>query len=175
MKLEVTDVIAYPVDVVFAAFRDNLSELAEYLEAIERINVLSRETDGDTMHVVSIWESKIKFPGPVEKIIPQGVRSYRDVAAWHADRHCVEWRIEIPVLTEAIDAHGINTFVAKGDKTEMSIRGEINIDAGKIKGVPSFLARSVVPTITKFVVSTVKKNMVAGNRGMERFLAGRRG
>jgi len=174
MKLEVTDVIAYPVDEVFAAFRDHMTELAAYLEAIEKITVLSRETDGDTTHIVSIWESKIKFPGPVEKMIPQGVRSYRDVADWHAQRHTVDWRIEIPVLTEAVDAHGTNTFVAKGTKTEMSIRGEINIDPKKIKGVPTILARQIVPTVTKVVVSTVKKNMVEGNRGLERYLAATR-
>jgi hypothetical protein len=171
MKLQVTDTINYPVDQVFPVFRDKMPELVPFLDAIGNIDVLSRETGGDAMHVVSIWTSTINFPGPIEKMIPKGTRSYKDIATWHADQLAVEWRIEVPIVTEAVNAHGRNHFEAKGDKTVMHIVGEIDINPAKLKGIPTIVAKRIVPTITKFVLQNVEKNLVQVNRGVERFLA----
>ncbi|MDP8223548.1 MAG: DUF2505 family protein [Candidatus Lernaella stagnicola] len=175
MKLEVDDVIDFPLDEVYPAFRDHTEELANYLEAIERIEVQSRQVDGDHVHIVSIWTSKLKFPGPIEKFIPKGARQYTDTATWHSDKHTVEWNIDISVLRKAVSARGANSFEAHGEnQTLMKIRGDIDIDPSKIPGVPTMLVKRVLPTIIKFIVQNVEKNMKQGNRSIERYLTSRR-
>ncbi len=175
MKIEVNDVIKYPVDDVFAAFRDRLEDLSAYLDAIEKITVLSREEKGDKLHVVSLWESKITFPGPIEKLIPMNARRYTDNATWNNDENSVDWRIELAFFTEAIRAEGQNRFEPHGEFTMLKIRGEIDVDPRKITGVPTIVAKRIVPTIVKVIVGNVEKNMKLANRGIERYLAAQPG
>jgi hypothetical protein len=40
--------------------------------------------------------------------------------------------------------------------------------------VPTFLAKQFIPTIEKFLSSTITKNFKEGNRGIERYLAAKK-
>lgn len=173
MEFTVTDTIRYPLEKVYAAMRDNLPELAAFYSNIERITLESRDEKGPIVHQVAQWEAKAKLPGPLEKLVPLNGRRWKDVATWDAGAHTVEWRITVPVFTEAVSVSGLNRFAADGANTRMTINGRIVIDPKKLTGIPTILAKQFVPTIEKFVVSSVQKNLVEGNRGLERFLAGR--
>jgi hypothetical protein len=172
MDFEVTDILAFPRDQVFEAFRDRMEELPNYLANIAKITLLSREErKGQEVHQVALWEAKVTLPGPLEKLAPESARKWKDIATWRTSSYSVEWRVEPPIFTEAVDVHGVNTFVPEGDRTKMTIRGALNINASKLKGVPTLLARQLIPPLERFVVSTIKKNFIEGNRGIERYLA----
>jgi len=170
MKFETSDILEFPLKDVFAAFRDKMAELPNFLENIDKITLISREDQGDEVHMVSIWEAKVQLPGPLEKLAPQSSRTWRDSAVWRTSEYSVTWRTEPAMFTEAVDVHGKNFFTAEGKHTKITLGGEITIDPKKIRGIPTILARQFAPTIEKFVVSSVKKNFVEGNRGWERYL-----
>jgi hypothetical protein len=174
MKFETSDTLAYPLKDVFAAFRDKMLELPKFLTNIEKITMVSREEKNDEVHQVSIWEAKVKLPGPLEKLAPQSGRTWKDIATWRTSNHTVEWRTVMSIFTEAIDVHGLNSFEADGKNTKITLRGDLTIDPKKLRGIPTILARGLVPTVERFVVSTVQKNFVEGNRAWERYFAAKK-
>lgn len=171
MKYEVSDVIDHSVDKVFAAFRDHITDLVQYLPNIEQITIRERREEGDQVHVTAHWQAKINLPGPASKLIPERDRGWEDIATWNNDKLTVDWKFVIPAFPNAIKMGGTNSFVAEGDHTLMTIKGESKIDYSKIPGVPNFVLKRVVPTIEKIAFAALKPNMLKVNRGVEKFLA----
>ncbi len=172
MKFEVTDIISYPPDQVFAALRDHIVDFVPYLPNIKEIVIRERREEGNKVYIVAHWTSKINLPGPAEKLIPERDRSWDDYATWLNDELAVEWRFDIPALPKAVKVGGRNTFVPEGaDKTRMTIRGESDIDLNKIRLLPNFILRGIVPAIEKVALAAVKPNMLKVNRGVEQYLA----
>lgn len=171
MEFTVADTIRYPLAQVFTALRDRLPELAAFYSNIERITLESREESGAIVRQRALWIAKATLPGPLEKLVPANSRRWQDDAVWDAKKHTVEWRLTLPVFSAAIDVHGANRFEKDGPHTRMTIVGNLTIDPKKLTGVPTLLAKQFIPTVEKFVVSSVQKNLLEGNRGLERFLA----
>jgi hypothetical protein len=174
MKFEVSDIIKGPVDQVFAAFRDHIVDLVEYLPNIEQITIRERREEGDKVYVFSHWLSKINLPGPAEKLIPEKDRGWDDYATWLNDEMAVEWHFDIPALPKAVKVGGKNRFVAEGENTRMTIQGESDVDLNKIRGIPNFILRGIVPAIEKVALAAIKPNMLKVNRGVEQYLAARK-
>jgi len=174
MKFEVTDLIDYPVDQVFAVFRDHIVDLVQYLPNVESIDIQERREEGDQVYVTSYWKSVVKLPGPAAKLIPEKDRAWQDIACWNNDKQDVDWKFVIPAFPNAVHVGGVNSFVAEGDKTKMTIKGETDIDYSKIPGVPNFVLKRIVPMIEKVAFAAIKPNMLKVNRGVEKFLAARK-
>jgi len=171
MEFEVTDVIAYPLDTVFPTFRDKLVEMSAFYPNIEEVRVEQREEKGDEVRQVATWVAKAQLPGPLEKLVPQTSRRWLDNAVWHNAEHYVSWRIEPAMFAEATSLTGETRFTASTDMTRVTMKGRLDIDPRKIKGVPAIVAKRLLPTIEKFVSSTIKKNFMDGNRNTEKYLA----
>jgi len=60
------------------------------------------------------------------------------------------------------------------NETELAIRGELEIDAKNIKGVPSLLAGTIGAAVEKFVVALITPNFKTLNRGLVQYLDGKR-
>ncbi len=175
MKFEVSDLIAYPAEQVFAAYRDHIVDFVPYLPNIESIVIRERREEGNTVYIVSHWQSKINLPGPAEKLIPAKDRGWDDYATWLNNELAVEWRFDVPALPKAVKVSGKNRFVAEGDQTRLIIQGESDVDLDKIRGIPNFVLKSIVPAIEKIALAAIKPNMLKVNRGLEQYLAAQKG
>jgi len=101
--------------------------------------------------------------------------SWTDYATWHGDAFACDWRIETHAFTEAVGCGGRNVFLEDGPgKTLLQIRGKLEIDAKKIRGVPGFLAGTVGRTIEDFLGGKIQPNLVETIKGLEKYLESKR-
>lgn len=171
-RLDIRDDIAFPIDRVYPAFRDNLKETAPYLPNIEDIIVEGYErTDDDTVEVVNLWKaSEGEVPKIAQSFIKPDMLQWTDYATWHDGAQYCDWRMEVGFLSEAVSCSGKTSYRAKGDRTEVHITGDLKVDASKIPGVPRLLAGKLGKAVESFVVKLVTPNLKATNRAMEEYL-----
>lgn len=171
--LDIKDEIAYPLETVYPAFRDELKEVAPYLPNIDKIIVQSTERiDDDTLKVVNLWKaSDGDIPTLAQGFIKPDMLQWTDYATWHDDKLYCDWEMEVGFLPNAVKCKGKTTYTKKGDRTEVHILGELVVDAKQIPGVPRLMAGKVGSVVEGFVVKMITPNLKATNRAMEKHLA----
>lgn len=170
MKLDVTTTLPFPRDQVFAAYRDHMADMVPYLQNVRAITVKSRVDDGEVVRLVNHWKGGGEIPAVVRKFLSAELLEWDDIATWSSSKFTCEWQTVVPAFKEAVDARGVTTFVAQGNQTVVTIAGELKVDAGKVKGVPRLLSGTVSPAIEAFLVGSIKPNMTAQAKGVEKFL-----
>lgn len=103
-------------------------------------------------------------------VLSESMLSWKDYALWNADEFSCKWRIETNSFTEAVRCEGKNYFVETPEGTRLEIRGEIEIDASKISGVPKLLRGKVSKTVTEFLCKKITPNLIEVSSGLTRFL-----
>jgi hypothetical protein len=176
MKIESVDVIPYERALVFATLRDELVQLVPYLPNIEIIEEREREElGGGSIRVLNWWKAESDVPKVARAVIKPDMLHWKDHATWHEERWSCEWRLETSFFPDRVTCRGTNTYRVVGAKeTELAIRGELEIDAKNIKGVPSLLAGTVGAAVERFVVALITPNFKTLNRGLVQYLDGKR-
>ena len=170
MKLEADAVIPFPRDVVFAAYRDDLVKLLPWLPNVRGIEVKSRTEDGPITKLVNVWRGGGEIPAAARAFLSEAMLSWDDHATWNADAWTTDWRIETHAFSEAVSCSGRNRFFEKDGGTVLEIRGELVIDAKKIKGVPGLLAGKVSKIVEEMLASKIRPNLVETGRGLTSYL-----
>lgn len=175
MQIRSESTIAHPVDAVFEAYRDQLGEVAAYLDDIREIKVLSREEDGDVTRLHNEWASSTEIPAVAAKFLKPEHLLWDDYASWDAGARSCAWEIKTRAFTEAVTCRGGTRLVADGEVTRVILEGDLTVDTSAIKGIPRFLAGRITPQIEKFIVGLVTPNLEKTNAAIGRFLDDRRG
>lgn len=176
MELRADAHIPFPRDVVFAAYRDDITKVLAYLPNVRSIEVKSRTENGPLVELVNVWHGGGEIPAAARAVLSEAMLSWTDYATWNTDKLRCDWRIETHAFTEAVRCEGFNLFLEDGspDKTLLEIRGSIQIDAKKIKGVPGFLAGKVGRTVEEFLGGKIQPNLVETAKGLTRYLQERK-
>ncbi|MGD0524310.1 MAG: hypothetical protein ABSE49_04155 [Polyangiaceae bacterium] len=173
MDLRADAHIPFPRDVVFAAYRDDITKVLAYLPNVRGIDVKSRIDDGPISTHVNIWHGGGEIPAAARAVLSESMLSWTDYATWDAGKLTCRWRIETHAFTEAVLCQGLNTFHDDGPgKTLLEIRGTMEIDAKKIRGVPGFLAGKVGRTVEEFLGGKIQPNLVETAKGLTKYLEG---
>jgi hypothetical protein len=176
MELRADARIAFPREVVFAAYRDEIDKLLPYLPNVRSIDVKSRSEEGSTIRLVNEWHGGGEIPAALRAILGDSMLSWMDYAAWNADTLRCDWRTETRAFTEAIRCAGHNLFAEDGPgKTRLEIRGTIDVDGKKIRGVPGFLAGRVGHSLEEFLGGRIQSNVVETAKGLAAYLDKRAG
>ncbi len=163
--------IPFPREIVFAAYRDEIVDLLPYLPNVRSIEIKSRKDDGNVVEFVNEWRGGGDIPAAIRAVLSEAVLAWTDYATWRADAMCCDWRTETHAFTDAVTCKGSNRFVADGDgKTLLEIRGSLEIDAKKIRGVPSFFAGKVGRAVEEFLVGKIQSNLVETAKGLAKYL-----
>ncbi len=170
MDLRADAHIPFPRPVVFAAYRDKLTDMLEYLPNVRKIEVRKREDDGKVSKLLNMWHGGGDIPAAARAFVSEAMLSWLDYATWDEDAFTCEWRIEPQAFTEAITCVGKNRFLEEDGKTLLEIRGEISIDPKKLKGVPGFLGNKVAKAVEELLVSKIKPNLVSTADGLTKYL-----
>ncbi len=170
MELSADCTIPFPLPVVFQAYRDDLAKLVDFLPNIRGIDVKSREESGGTIRFVNEWRGGGDIPSAARVVLSESMLSWTDYATWNESDHTCEWRIETRSFTEAVRCSGKNRFVAVEGGTRLEIRGKIEIDTSKIKGVPRLLSSRVGQTVEDFLVKKITPNLLSVSDGLQRYL-----
>ena len=139
--------------------------------AIRDIKELERKESKGKVEVKLQWYANAALPGPAAKLIPAGAMTWVDTATWYDKEHVVEYELVLPELTDAAKVAGRNTFEKDGDRTKVTLRGEIKTDIGKIKFAPKLVLKTVIPVVEAFAVKMTKPNLMQLNRGIEKYLS----
>lgn len=172
-KLETNDTVDFPREQVYTTFRDDLLEFVDHLPDIESIEVKERErVDDNTIKIVNLWEAKnTEVPTMARKFVKPEMLQWHDYATWKQDEWVCEWRMEVGFLEDAIDCTGETRYLKNGEEsTNIEIRGDLQVDASEIPGVPSLLAGKVGDAVENFVVKLIEPNLTDVNRGLETYL-----
>jgi len=171
MKFTVNDEIAFPLDLVFPTYRDKLHEMLDYMDNVEKIEVKSREENGDIVKLLNHWHgSASDIPSALRPVFKPDSLSWLDKATWDTGRHRVDWEITLVALPEAVTAKGFTMYKEDGDVTLVQISGEFLIHPDKVPGVPTFVAKRLAPTLEKFVVGLLQPNLKKSNQAVEEYL-----
>ncbi|MCK6591727.1 MAG: hypothetical protein HUU21_21100 [Polyangiaceae bacterium] len=168
IKADVT--LAFPLDRVFSAYRDRLSEVTEHLPNIRRIQVLSREDAGDVVHLVNEWTGGGDIPKAALAVLKESMLRWTDYATWTTSTRSVAWRTEVGAFPGVVKSSGTNRFVEVPSGTRLEIRGTLVCDAAKLPGVPRLLAGGINPVVEKFLVGQVSVNSVEVAKALGKLL-----
>jgi len=163
--------IPFPRDVVFTAYRDELADLLPYLPNVRSIEIKSRKETGAVLEFVNEWRGGGDIPAALRAVLSESVLAWTDYATWRADAMRCDWRTETHAFTDAVTCKGSNVFTADGDgATLLEIRGSLEIDAKKIRGVPSLFAGKVGRMAEEFLVAKIQSNLVETAKGLAKYL-----
>lgn len=167
MKLEVSAEIPFPRPLVFEIYRDKLPELVKYLPNIRGIQQVTRTEEGATVKLLNHWKGGGDVPAAVRKFLSEDLLEWDDHATWYGDKFTCDWRTVVPAFKDAVDSAGHNTYEELGPNlTKLTIKGDLKVDAGKIKGVPRLLGGAIGPVVEAFLVNSIKPNLISVAKGV---------
>lgn len=170
MKVEADTYIDFPRELVFRTYRDRLTELVPHLPNIRLITVESRVDEGDIVRLLNRWEANADVPKVARSVVKPDMMVWLDHAVWNESAWECDWRIEHATFADQVKCGGRNRYLEEGGRTKIEIRGELSVDAARIPGVPRMLAGTVAPVIERFIVQTIRPNLVSTADGVQAFL-----
>jgi hypothetical protein len=167
--------IPFPREAAFLAYRDDIVKLLPYLPNVRSIEVRSRREDGGRSEIVNDWRGGGDIPSAVRAVLGDSL-AWTDHAVWDQASFCCDWRTETAAFGEALRSSGRNQFVEDGPGASvLEVRGSLEVDAKKLRGVPGFLASKVGRAIEEFLVGRIQSNVVETAKGVSRYLEDARG
>jgi hypothetical protein len=170
MDLEADALVPFDRELVFRTYRDELPEIVEFMPSVRRIEVKSREDQGNVTRLVNVWRGGGEIPAAARVVLSESMLSWTDHALWDSLTQTCRWRIETHSFRDAVRCEGSTRFVATDGTTRIEIRGELVIDATRIRGVPKFLTKGVGNTVTEFLVRKIGPNLLEASEGVRRYL-----
>lgn len=162
--------IRHPRDAVFRVYRDNLEDIANYIDDIRHIKVLSREDGDGVVKLHNEWASDRDVPRMAQSMIQPEHLLWDDYAQWHESSFHCDWRIETRVFNEAITCSGQNLILKDGDFTIVRLTGDFTVALTEIPGVPKFMAKRLLPQVEKFIVALITPNLEKTNEAVGLYL-----
>jgi hypothetical protein len=174
MDLHADARIPFPIDVVFAAYRDDMVKLAPYLSNVRSIEVKSRKDSGSVVELVNEWRGGGEVPGPLRAILGESMLAWTDYATWDSATLTCDWRTETAAFKDAMRCRGKNAFIAEGPSaTRLEVRGSIEMEPKKIPALPSFVAGGIARAFEKFLVDRIASNLLETASALTKYLSAR--
>jgi hypothetical protein len=173
MELRADARIPFSPAVVFAVCRDEMARLQPYLPSIRSIEVTSRTEKGAVVDNVIEWRAGADVPRALRALMSESIMSWTDHATWNADTLVCDWRTQMHAFTEAIQCGARDRFLPDGTGTLLEIRGALEVDGAKLRGVPSFISARVGRAMEEFLVNKIQSDLVRTGEGLARYLEDR--
>jgi hypothetical protein len=170
MELSAETRIPFPRPLVFAAYRDKLSELVEFLPNIRRIEVTGRKDDGPVVELTNVWHGGGDVPAVARAFLSESMLAWTDTVRWDETQFVAEWHVKTHAFPEAVTSRGRNVFVEDGDQTIFRLRGDLSIDPAKLKGVPRLLAGGVAKAVEELLAKKIGPNTIEVAHGVAKYL-----
>lgn len=176
MELRADALIPFPRQIVFSTYRDELAKLLPYIPNVRSVEQKSRRDDGGVIELVNHWRGGGDVPAAIRAVLSDSVLEWTDYATWKTEGHRCDWRTETKAFSESVRCQGSNLFLEEGSgKTTLEIRGTLDVDAKRIRGVPSFLAGKIGRAVEEFLVGKIESNLVDTAKGVAKYLQDKTG
>lgn len=153
-------VLRTPPEILFAAMRDRLADIAPSLADVSAINELERETTQNGVHVVNRWQARQAVPGFLQARLGASEIAWLDRATWLEDALQCDWTIEPSIGNGAIACKGTTRF-----EPAMAGRGTRAIFEGELRIAPDFVASLVGPfeAPVRALVESIATTLIPAN------------
>jgi hypothetical protein len=154
-------IVKHPLDPVWTTIRDRLSDLAPFVDDIERITVMERHEEPDgTIRLVNVWKANPPIPALLSSVINPEILAWTDRAEYLTRRHECVWRIEPHFFPERTRCSGVTRYEAAigGRGTRITFEGKLDVTASNMAGVPAFMEGAIARGIESFVTALIPKN-----------------
>ena len=172
VKFDADSVVPFPQDVVFRAYRDDLSHAVRYMPNVTAIDVRSEEElEAGVRKYFKVWTAGGDIPAALRGFLAEGVLRWDDVAVWSETTWSSRWDIKTHLFPEAVQCHGETLLIALGaDRTRVEMHGELSIDYKKITSLPELVARPLVRTTESFLTRQITANLASTADAITRML-----
>jgi hypothetical protein len=170
MNLTVDVRVARPRLEVFAAYRDQMARVLEFLPNVRAVDRSRRQEEGAIVHQSSQWHGGGEVPAAVRGIITQSMLTWTGHAKWDATGFFCDWRADSQSFPEGIRCRGRTSFFEEPDgHTLLEVRGAVVVDGRRLPGVPGFLAGSVGRSVEEFLVGRIRDNLAETTKWFEKY------
>jgi hypothetical protein len=107
--------------------------------------------------------------------LSEAMLAWTDTVRWDENAFTADWQVKTHAFPEAVISRGRNSFIEDGDGTIFQLRGDLTIDASKLKGVPRLISGSVAKAVEEMLVKKIGPNMVEVAQGVAKYLAAQKG
>jgi hypothetical protein len=167
--------VPFPRDLVYTTYRDKLIDLVPYMPNVRRIEIKSRQQEGDLTHFVNEWHGGGEIPQAARALLSEDLLSWVDRATWNETKFTTNWRIETHAFTEAVFCAGKNRFIESDGGTTIESLGELTIDPKKIKGMLPMLTGMVAQLVEDVLSKRIEPNLLQMGEGVQRYLEENKG
>jgi hypothetical protein len=172
MRIERRDRINAPANDAFLVLRDKLTEFVRFLPNIDRIEVESRQAEGDEIATVNRWYAKTEIPEIAKKFVKPEYLSWLDTAKWKISDHSVKYEITSPVVKGLLKVSGHNRLLKKSEtESELHVVCDVEIYPEKVPGVPRFMASLAKRPIEEIVKKALEPNLTRLADGLNRYFS----
>ena len=158
MKIDVVTYTPFPIEAAFLAMRDQMVALGDYMPNIEKITVESREEPAEgEVKLINRWQAaNSEIPAVARSFVKPEQMYWLDHAHWTRHDYLCCWRLEMAFMPERIRCTGTTSYHTVGDRTEMRIKGELELD---LKGlVPRLVLSKATSAVEGFVSKLIQPN-----------------
>ncbi|MEA5569675.1 hypothetical protein [Calothrix sp. UHCC 0171] len=170
MKISTDTYIPFPRQIVYATYRDKLTELVRYIPDIRDIKVKSRKEVDEIIYTVNEWHGGGEIPIAARALLSEDMLSWLEYNTWKQTEFVLEWKLETRAFTEAVYCAGTNSFVEDGNNTIIQSRGELTIDPKKIHGAPQFITGQIARVVEDFLGSKITPSLMQMSQGVKKYL-----
>ena len=172
MQLHHRDIIDAPRDVVYGLVKNNLPDIARYLDSIETITKISEQKlDAHRSKIVNHWQAKVDLPILIKKFLSKELISWKDTAIWDERTHEVRYELESFIANDLFVAKGCNKFATiNGEQTELTLSCDVAIYADKVPGIPRMIAAKAVPLVEGIIEKMLRPNIASLAIGIRQYL-----
>ena len=170
MEIRCDAIIPFPRPLVFATYRDKLTNLLPFLPNIRNIETMERKEEPGIVHLVNVWHGGGEIPAVARAFVSASMLSWTDLATWREADMETDWKVQPHSFQDAVSSQGVNRYVETPEGARLEIRGDLTIDASKIKGVPRLLSARVGRAVEDFMVKLISQNLLDVSKGVTRYL-----
>ncbi len=172
MKFDADSVLAFPRDVVFRAYRDDLHRAVPYMPNVVGIDVRSEEElEPGVRKYFKVWTAGGDIPVSLRTFLAEGVLRWDDVAVWSESTWASEWTIRTHLFPEAVKCSGRTVLIELGpERTRVEMHGDLSLEYKKIANLPELLAQPLVRTTESFLTRQITANLASTADAITRYL-----
>ncbi len=170
MEIRAQVELPFPRELVFATYRDRLTELVDYLPDIRSIEVRSREERDGAVELVNEWVGGGEIPKVARAVLNESMLRWTDYATWRQDAFTCDWRSVVHAFPGAVKSSGQNRYFETPAGMRLEIRGDLVCDSTKVPGVPRLFAKTINAAVEKMLVAAIAPNLVEITRCVGKLL-----
>lgn len=170
-EFKTLSVIKYPIEVTWEKMRDNLPEIVEFLDDIEKVLEKDRIVNkSNIVNIINIWYASPKIPSLIKNYIKSEMLTWTDNASWDENIFQCNWTIKPHAFADHVECKGITKFESAiaGRGTKITFSGFIDLSSADIK--TALLGGITFNLIESFIVKLIPNNFIKLTNALSSYL-----